>query len=348
MKNFIYIQFPVVPRGDIFMVKVAINGFGRIGRMVLKAGLADKKINFVAVNDLTDAKTLAHLFKYDSVHGRFKGRVHAEGDSLVINGKKIKVHAERDPEKLPWKKLKVDVVVESTGFFRKYEDAQKHLKAGAKKVLLSAPAKGDTPVKTLVKGVNEHEYDKKKDHIVSNASCTTNCLAPMVKVLNDNFGIESGFITTIHSYTGDQRLLDAPHSDLRRARNAATNIVPTSTGAAKAIGKVIPELEGCMDGMAVRVPTPDGSLTDFVGVLRREASVDEINDLFKNVSQHHLKGIVEYNEEELVSSDIINNPHSVIFDAKLTKKYSKLVKIVGWYDNEWGYSCRMIDLIKLL
>ena len=316
------------------MIKVAINGFGRIGRMVFRAGLKDKNIKFVALNDLTDTKTLAHLLKYDSVHGKFDGDVSYDSENLIVNGKKIRVYAERDPENLPWKKHKIDVVVESTGFFLTKDLASKHLTAGAKKVILSAPAK-EEGIKTIVKGVNEHDIHK-GDLIISNASCTTNCLAPMVKVLNDNFGIERGFMTTVHSYTGDQRLVDAPHKDLRRARSAAVSIIPTSTGAAKAVGRVIPELNGKLDGMAMRVPTPDGSITDFVCELKKDASVEEINKLFESVAKHHLKGVLEYTEDPIVGVDIITNPNSCIFDSALTKvKDGKLVKVVGWYDNEW-------------
>lgn len=328
------------------MIRVAINGFGRIGRMVFKAGFNDKDIEFVAVNDLTDTATLAHLLKYDSTHKKFPGTVEYTESSLLVNGKEIKVFAEKDPERLPWAELKVDIVVESTGRFRTKEEAEKHLKAGAKKVLISALGKGTDF--SFVKGVNEHEYNRDNHHVVDNASCTTNCLAPMVKVLNDNFGVEKGFMTTIHAYTSDQRLIDAPHKDLRRARNAATNIIPTTTGAAIAVGKVIPELNGCLDGMAIRVPVPDGSITDFVAILKREVSVEEINKLFKDVSTNHLQDIIEYSEEPLVSSDIIGNKHSCIFDAKSTKTNGKLVKVVGWYDNEWGYSNRMIDVLKIL
>jgi len=337
-------------------IKVAINGFGRIGRMVLKAGLKDPKIEFVAINDLTDNKTLAHLFKYDTVHGIFPGEVKATENELIINGKKIKAFAEKEPEKLPWKKLKIDVVVESTGFFRTNVLANKHIKAGAKKVVVSAPCKCETnkkgvceiPLKTLVKGVNEHEY--KGEKIISNASCTTNCLAPMVKVLNDNFKVKKGFMTTIHAYTADQRIVDGPHKkDLRRARAAASNIVPTTTGAAKAVTEVIPELAGKLDGMAIRVPVPDGSVTDFVCEVEKETSIEEINKLFKSVSKNELKKVIEYTEEPIVSSDIVGNPHSIIFDALSTKVIDKkLIKILGWYDNEWGYSSRMIDIIKIV
>lgn len=327
------------------MVKVAINGFGRIGRMVFRAGYKDNDIEFVAFNDLTDTKTLAHLLKYDSVHQKFEGKVEAKENSLVIDGKEIRVFAERDPENLPWEEFNVDIVVESTGFFRTKELCEKHIKAGAKKVLLSAPAKSND-VPTFVIGVNEHDYNKDEHHIISNASCTTNCLAPIVKVLNDNFGVEKGFMTTVHAFTGDQRLVDAPHKDLRRARAASVNIVPTTTGAAKAVGLVIPELNGKLDGMAIRVPVPDGSITDFVAVLQKFASVEEINNLFRSVANHELKGIVEYCDEPIVSKDIIGNRHSCVFDALSTKVHEKLVKVVAWYDNEWGYSCRMVDFLK--
>lgn len=331
------------------MIRVAINGFGRIGRMVYRAGYDDPLIDWVGFNDLTDPQTLANLLKYDSVHGKFKGDISYTDHSLIINGKEIKVFAERDPEKLPWGDLNVDVVVESTGFFRTKELAGKHLAAGAKKVLISAPAKGDPPVMTVVKGVNEHEYDKDKYNVVSNASCTTNCLAPMVKVLHDNFKIVRGFMTTVHAYTGDQRLVDAPNKDLRRGRSAGINIVPTTTGAAIAVTQVIPELQGRLDGIAIRVPVADGSVTDFVCELEQDVSKKQINELFKEVAKHHLKGIIEYSEDPLVSTDIIGNPNSCIFDSCLTHVIDgRLIKVVGWYDNEWGYSCRMIDIIKLL
>ncbi|MBN2566499.1 type I glyceraldehyde-3-phosphate dehydrogenase [Candidatus Woesearchaeota archaeon] len=328
------------------MVRVAINGFGRIGRMIFRAGFSDPAIEFVAVNDLTDTQTLAALLKRDSIHGAFPAEVHAGDGALWVGGKELKVFAKKDPSELPWGGLGIDVVVESTGFFTKREGAELHLRAGAKKVLISAPAKGEDI--TIVKGVNEHEYDKGRHHIISNASCTTNCLAPMVKVLQDNFGIETGFMTTVHAYTSDQRLHDAPHKDLRRARAAGTNIVPTTTGAAIAVTRAIPQLAGRLDGMAMRVPVIDGSITDFVCTLSREASAEEINQLFRSVAEHHLRGVLEYSEEPLVSSDIVGNPHSVIFDAQSTKAIGRLVKVVGWYDNEWGYSCRMIDILKML
>jgi len=330
------------------MVRVAINGFGRIGRLVFRAGMKRKGIEFVAVNDLTDAKTLAHLLKYDSVHGILDIDIKAKGSSIVVNGKEIKIFSEREPENLPWKNLKIDVVVESTGIFITKEGAEKHLKAGAKKVLISAPAKGDNPIKTIVMGVNEKDYDRKKDDIISLASCTTNCLAPVVKILNDNFGIEKGFMTTVHAYTNDQNILDLPHKDLRRARAAAMSIIPTTTGAAKAVTLTIPELKGKLDGMAMRVPVADGSITDFVAVLKKEATAEEINKLFKSASEKSLKGILQYTEEPIVSIDIVGNPHSAIFDAELTKTSGKLVKVVAWYDNEWGYSNRMVDFIKMM
>jgi len=332
------------------MINVAINGFGRIGRMVLKAGIDDPDINFVAVNDLTDTKTLAHLMKYDSVHGIFKGTVDFRPDALIINGKEIKVVSEKDPASLPWESMAVDVAIESTGRFTKRNLALKHIEAGAKKVLVSAPCKcdaGEKPVKTIVMGVNEDQLTD--DIIVSNASCTTNCLAPMVKVIEDNFGIEKGFMTTIHAYTADQRIVDAPHRDLRRARSAAVSTIPTTTGAAKAIGSVIPSLKGKLDGFAARVPVPDGSLTDLTVLLKKDTTKEAVNELFKSVSAHHMKGIMEYSEEPLVSVDIISNSHSCIFDSGMTNIIGgNLLKIVGWYDNEWGYSNMMIDLVKVM
>jgi len=333
------------------MVKVAINGFGRIGRVVLRAGINDPGIEWVAINDLTSTKELAYLFKYDTAQGIFDGTVEVGNGSLIVNGKEIKVTSEKLPEKLPWKSLGVDVVIESTGFFTKKKDAAKHLIAGAKKVLVSAPCKcdvGETPVKTIVLGVNDNSLTK-DDVIVSNASCTTNCLAPMVKVLNDNFKVRRGLMTTIHAYTADQKLVDAPHEDPRRGRSAACNIVITTTGAAKAVTEVIPELKGKLDGFAIRVPTPTGSFTDFVVELEKKVSVEDINNLFKNVSQYHLKGIVEYCEDPIVSSDIVGNPHSCIFDPSFTKIIDgNLVKVGGWYDNEFGYSKRMVDMVKIM
>ncbi len=328
------------------MIRVAINGFGRIGRMVYRAGINDPQIEFVAVNDITDNKTLAHLLKYDSAHGKFQGEVTYDQKGLIVNGKKLLVLAEKDPTKLPWKDLQIDVVVESTGLFTSYEKCKVHLDAGAKKVLLSAPGK-EGEFFTIVKGVNEHLYADQK--IVSNASCTTNCLAPLVKVLDDNFGVEKGFMTTVHAYTADQRLVDGPHKDLRRARTAAVNIIPTTTGAATTVSEVMPHLKGKLDGIAIRVPVQDGSITDFTCVVKKSASVDEINKLFRSVAEHELKGIVEYTEDPIVSSDVVGNTHSSIFDAISTNVIDgKFVKVVAWYDNEWGYSSRMIDLIKII
>lgn len=325
-------------------IKVGINGFGRIGRMVTRAILAKyaDQIEVVGVNDLTDTGTLAHLFKYDSSQGTFNGQVKADRDQLHIDGTSFKVTAERDPANLNWGDLGVDVVVESTGFFTDKDSAGKHLQAGAKKVIISAPAKGD--IQTIVLGVNDDKIDPSIE-IYSNASCTTNCLAPMAKVIDDNFGLVKGFMTTIHAYTGDQRILDAPHKDMRRARAAAINIVPTSTGAAKAVGLVLPHLNGKLDGGAVRVPTPTGSLTDLVCEVSKETTAEEVNAAFKAASEGSLNGILEYTTEPLVSSDIVGNPHSNIFDSDLTKVDGKLVKVIGWYDNEAGYSMRTVDLI---
>ena len=328
------------------MINVAINGFGRIGRLVLRAGIRDKSINWVCVNDVTDAKTLAHLFKYDSVHKKYNGTVEHTDDSLVIDGRKIKVLSILDPQKLPWKEMKIDVVVESTGKFTDREGGQQHLDAGAKKVLISAPAKN--PDITIVMGVNDKMYDKKKHHIVSNASCTTNCLAPVVKILHDNFGVRRGFMTTIHAYTADQKLVDAPHKDLRRARSAALSIIPTTTGAAKTVAEVIPELKGKLDGLAFRVPVPTGSVTDFVCELEKSATKEEINKAFEQASKK-LKGIVEYTIEPLVSADIVTDPNSAIFDSELTYVIEgNFVKVIAWDDNEWGVSERMVDVIKLI
>lgn len=325
-------------------IKVGINGFGRIGRLVLKAAHTRDNIDFVAINDLTDAKTLAQLLKYDSTHGRFPGEVSAEGDNLIIDGKSLKIFAERDPSKLPWKELGVKVVIESTGVFRKREQIAMHLAGGAEKVILTVPAKDEIDA-TIVLGVNDN--DLKPEHkIVSNASCTTNCLAPVVKVLLENFGIVKGLMTTTHSYTNDQRLLDMPHSDLRRARSAAINIVPTTTGAAKAVGKVIPQMKGKLDGMAFRVPVNDGSVVDFVCILEREATVEEINAAMKKAAETKMKGILQYSEDPLVSTDIIGNTHSSVFDAPLTMALGNFVKVISWYDNEYGYSNRVVDLIE--
>jgi len=328
------------------MINVAINGFGRIGRLVLRAGIKDKAINWVAVNDVTDAKTLAHLFKYDSVHGRYEGSVGHTDDSLIIDGKKIKVLSVLEPSKLPWKEMKIDVAVESTGKFTDREGAGQHLKAGAKKVLVSAPAKN--PDITIVMGVNEKIYSKTKHNIVSIASCTTNCLAPVVKILHDNFGVKKGFMTTTHAYTADQRLVDAPHKDLRRARHAALSIIPTTTGAAKSVSEVIPELKGKLDGLAFRIPVAAGSVTDFVCELEKSTTKEEINKVFNEASKK-LKGVLEYTTEPLVSVDIITNPNSAIFDPEFTNVIGgNFVKVVAWYDNEWGFSERMVDVIKLI
>jgi glyceraldehyde 3-phosphate dehydrogenase len=323
-------------------MKIAINGFGRIGRLAFKTLLEKPNVEVVAINDLTDNKTLAHLLKYDSVQGRFNGSVEHTDTHLIVNGVSIRATAERDPANLPWKELDIDVVLESTGFFRSPEGAGKHIEAGAKKVVISAPASGD--IKTVVLGVNDDTLTG-EEVILSNASCTTNCLAPMVKVLDDLIGVESGFMTTIHSYTSDQRLLDAPHSDLRRARSAALNIIPTSTGAAKAVGLVLPHLAGKLNGNSLRVPTPTGSATDFVVTLKGNTSVEEVNAAFKKAAETNLKGILEYTEDPIVSVDIVGNPHSCIFDSMTTMVYGNTVKVMGWYDNEAGYSNRVADLI---
>ena len=335
------------------MIKVAINGFGRIGRNTLRAAMGHsqygKKFEIVAVNDLGNTKVLAHLLKYDSIYGKFDGTIEAKEDGINVNGKMIKFYSQVNPSKLPWNELDIDVCVESTGIFKDRAGASQHLEAGAKKVIISAPSKD--PDITVVLGVNEQQYDATKHNIISNASCTTNSLAPPVKVLNDSFGIEQGFMTTIHSYTGDQRILDFPHKDLRRARAAAVSIIPTTTGAAKAVALVIPELKGRIDGMAVRVPTPDGSLTDFTCTLKRNVTIEEVNNALKNAAENSLRGIMEYSEEPLVSTDIIGNPHSAIIDGLSTKvngERGTLLKILSWYDNEWGYSCRIVDLINYL
>ena len=331
------------------MPNFGINGFGRIGRNVLRAMKQSQVEQVAAINDLTDTKTLAHLLKWDSVHGRFDGEVGHDAENIIVRGHAIKILKQRDPAALPWGSLGVDVVLESTGFFTSRDTAELHItKGGAKKVLISAPAKN--PDATLVLGVNDSIYDAAKHQVVSNASCTTNCLAPMVKVLNDSFGIEVGFMSTIHSYTNDQRILDLPHEDLRRARAAAVNIVPSSTGAAKAIGEVIPELKGKLNGGAFRVPTPCGSLTDFTAVLKNNASVEAVNAAFKEAAAaQHFQGILEYSDEPLVLQDIVDNPHSCIFDSALTLALGdRFVKVVGWYDNEWGYSNRCVALLELL
>ncbi|MBD8584404.1 MULTISPECIES: type I glyceraldehyde-3-phosphate dehydrogenase [unclassified Frigoribacterium] len=326
-------------------VKIGINGFGRIGRNYFRAALAKgTDIEIVAVNDLTDNAALAHLLKFDSITGRLDATVELDGDSIVVDGKPIKVLAERDPANLPWGELGVDIVVESTGFFTKAEDAQKHIDAGAKKVLISAPATGDDA--TIVLGVNEGIYDPANHHIISNASCTTNSLAPLMKVFLDNFGVERGLMTTVHAYTADQNLQDGPHKDPRRARAAAINIVPTSTGAAKAIGLVIPELSGKLDGYALRVPVPTGSITDVTLQTSTPVTVEQINAAYKAAAEGDLKGILLYSEDPLVSSDITTDPHSSIYDSGLTKVIGNMVKITSWYDNEWGYSNRLVDLTK--
>lgn len=324
--------------------KIGINGFGRIGRLAFRAITQHYagKLEIVAINDLTDAKTNAHLLKYDSTYGLYLGKVEATDDGIVVNGKKVKVLAERDPAKIPWRGLGVDIVIESTGLFTDASKAAAHLQNGAKKVIISAPAKGEDI--TIVLGVNEDKYDPEKHKIISNASCTTNCIAPVVKVLHENFGVVRGFMSTIHAYTNDQRLLDMYHSDLRRARAAALNIVPTTTGAARAIGLVIPELKGKLDGVAYRVPVPTVSMCDFVADLKKEVTADEVNGVFKSAAQGKLNGILRYCDEPLVSSDFKGDPASSIFDALSTMAMGNMVKVLAWYDNEWGYSCRLADL----
>jgi glyceraldehyde 3-phosphate dehydrogenase len=329
------------------VTRVGINGFGRIGRNYLRAALAQNSdLEIVAVNDLSDPAGLAHLLKYDSVTGRLGAAVSVDGDSIVVNGKSIKVLAERDPAELPWKELGVDIVIESTGIFTDGEKAKKHIEAGAKKVLISAPATNEDA--TFVIGVNDHLYDPEKHHIISNASCTTNCLAPLAKVFNDRFGIVNGLMTTIHAYTADQNLQDGPHNDLRRARAAAINIVPSSTGAAKAIGLVLPELKGKLDGFALRVPVPTGSITDLTLVSEKKVTVDEIKAAYKEAAEGPLKGILLYTEDEIVSSDIVTDPHSSIFDAGLVRVIDNTVKLSSWYDNEWGYSNRLVELTAMV
>jgi glyceraldehyde 3-phosphate dehydrogenase len=324
-------------------IKIGINGFGRIGRCVLRAGWKNPNLEFVGINDLTDAATLAHLLKYDSVHGTFSAKVAADKDAIVVGNKKIRVMSVRDPAELPWKKLRADVVFECTGLFREKAKAEAHRKAGAKKVIISAPAKNEDL--TVVMGVNSDKYDPKKHHILSNASCTTNCLAPVAKVLNDTFGIEKGLMTTIHSYTNDQRILDLPHKDLRRARAAAVSMIPTTTGAARAVGLVLPELQGKLDGMAMRVPTPNVSVVDLVATLKTEATVEKVNKALKKAASGKMKGILAYCEEPLVSMDFNGNKFSSIVDAGLTTVMDgNMVKVISWYDNETGFSHRMIDL----
>jgi glyceraldehyde 3-phosphate dehydrogenase len=323
-------------------IKIAINGFGRIGRCFFRIAHSHSDFEIVAINDLTDAKTLAHLLKYDSVHRAFKGEVSHGADHLIVDGKKIKIVAEKDPSTLPWKEMGIDYVIESTGHFLTTEGAEKHIKAGAKKVIISAPATDET--KTVVLGCNDSILTK-SDIVISNASCTTNCAAPMLKVLEE-FTIEEAYISTVHSYTGDQRLHDAPHKDLRRSRAAAMSIIPTTTGAAKAITKIFPELEGKIGGCGMRVPVPDGSLTDITCVLTKIPTVQEINAAYKKASETHLKNILQYTTDPIVSTDVIGNPYSVVFDSEFTSIVGNLVKIIGWYDNEWGYSNRLVDLIK--
>ena len=323
--------------------QVGINGFGRIGRNVFRAALNNPEINIVAVNDLTDAKTLAHLLKYDSVHGILDAEVKADGDAIIVNGKRIQVLAEKNPVDLPWGKMGVEIVVESTGIFTAKEKAEAHIQAGAKKVIISAPATGEDV--TIVLGVNEDKYDPKNHHVVSNASCTTNCLAPFVKVLNDSFGVKRGMMTTVHSYTNDQQILDLPHKDLRRARAAAENIIPTTTGAAKAVGLVLPELQGKLNGFSLRVPTPNVSVTDLVAELDKSVTAEEINDALKTAAAGPMKGILDFSNEPLVSKDYNGNPHSSIVDGLSTMVIDgNMVKVVSWYDNEWGYSNRVVDL----
>jgi len=329
------------------MVKVGINGFGRIGRNFLRAALAAKApVEIVAVNDLTSIDTLAHLIKYDSILGRIDQEVSFDDNSLTIGGKKIRVFAEKDPAALPWSSVGADIVIESTGRFTKASDAAKHLTGGAKKVVISAPATDEDV--TLVLGVNEGSYDPKNHKIISNASCTTNCLAPMAKVLHENFGIVRGFMTTVHAYTNDQVILDFPHKDLRRARSAATNIIPTSTGAAKAIGLVLPELKGKLDGYALRVPVPTGSITDLTVEVSKETTAAEVNSVMKAAAAGPLKGILRYTEDPIVSTDIVTDPHSSIFDAGITKVIGNQIKVASWYDNEWGYSNRLVDLMVFI
>lgn len=329
-------------------VRVGINGFGRIGRLFIRAALKQgADVEIVAINDLTDAKTLAHLLKYDSVHGPFPGTVALEDDTLIIDGRPVKVLSEKDPAELPWSDMGVDVAVESTGHFTDRAGAARHLEAGARKVIISAPAKN--PDVTLCLGVNEEVYDRAAHDVISNASCTTNCLAPMARVLVDNFGIEKGFMTTVHAYTNDQNVLDFPHKDLRRARAAAVSIIPTTTGAARAVALVIPELAGRLDGLALRVPTPDGSITDLVVQLDTEVTADQVNAAMKEAAASpRLKGILQYQPDPIVSIDIIGNPHSSIFDPGMTMAQGRLLKCAAWYDNEWGYSCRLVDLVQMV
>ncbi len=329
-------------------INVAINGFGRIGRLVFRGAHKDRQFNIVAINDLTDSGTLAHLLKYDSVHGRYPGKVKVlKSGDISVDGKRVKVFTERDPAALPWERLGVDVVIESTGFFRKRKDAAKHLEAGAKKVIISAPS--PDPDIMIVMGVNHTKYRKSRHHIISTASCTTNCLAPVVKVLDDRFGLRNGLMTTIHSVTNDQVILDMPHKDLRRGRASSVSMIPTTTGAAAAVGKVLPKLNGKLNGLAVRVPTPDGSLVDLTVTLKKATTVEKINTAMRKASEGRLKGILEYTEDPIVSVDVIGNPHSSIFDGLATMGItSKVFKVLSWYDNEYGYAMRMVDMMKML
>jgi glyceraldehyde 3-phosphate dehydrogenase len=334
---------------DAMAIKIGVNGFGRIGRNFLRAARArGVDLDFVAVNDITDSATLAHLLRYDSVLGRFEGDVGSSDEGISVDGRTIQVLSERDPANLPWKELGIQVVVESTGLFTKREAAQKHIEAGAEKVVISAPAKGEDI--TIVMGVNDDAYDAANHSIISNASCTTNCVAPMAKVLDDAFGIERGFMTTVHAYTNDQQILDLPHKDLRRARAAALNIIPTSTGAAKATGLVLPQLQGKLDGLAMRVPVPDGSVTDLVATVRREASVGDVNDAFRAAAESGslAGGRLVYTSDPIVSSDIVGSPASCTFDSLSTMSIGNMVKVIGWYDNEWGYSNRLVDVVELV
>ncbi len=327
--------------------KVGINGFGRIGRQVLRIGLKNKTLEFVGINDLTDAKTLAHLFKYDSVHGIYQGSVEAAEGAIIVDGRRIPISAQKDPKQIPWKTWGAEIVIESTGHFTDADKAKAHLEAGAKKVIISSPAKGEDI--TIVMGVNDDKYDAAKHHILSNASCTTNCLAPVAKILNDKFGIVNGLMTTVHAYTNDQSILDLPHKDLRRARAAAMSIIPTTTGAAKAISLVLPELKGKLNGMAMRVPTPDVSVVDLVCNVERDITPQALNDALKEAAMNGMQGILQYSDEQLVSVDFTGNSHSSIVDADLTMVMGdKMVKVVAWYDNEWGYSNRIVDLAALV
>ncbi|MFA5050530.1 MAG: type I glyceraldehyde-3-phosphate dehydrogenase [Patescibacteria group bacterium] len=329
------------------MIKIAINGFGRIGRPSFRIASKSKNIEIVAINDLTDTKTLAHLLQYDSLYGKFDKKVSEDGKNLIVDGKKIPVFAEKDPALLPWKKLGVDVVLECTGFFTDYQGAKKHLEAGAKRVIISAPPK-NSDIPTYVLGVNEEKFDSKKDFIISNGSCTTNCLAPMAKILNDNFKIKRGFMTTIHSYTNDQRLLDLPHKDLRRTRAAAENMIPTTTGATKSVAVVIPDLAGKLDGISLRVPTPVVSVVDFICSVEKPTTAAEVNNKFIAAAKGKLKGILNVSDELLVSSDFRGNSHSAIIDLSLTMVKDNLIKVMAWYDNEWGYSCRYVELAEYI